>query len=63
MLTAAWIFMGIAIIASVALLGDLKKEQEYNYNIMIYSRRTEGGRYGTQETADRYDREILYRCS
>ena len=39
MLTAAWIFMGIAISASIVLLGDLKREKEYNNRVR--KRRTE----------------------
>lgn len=60
MLTAAWIFMGIAILASAVLLGDLRREKEYNNR--AYIEITEGGRYGSQETAHRHDREVLYRC-
>ena len=61
MLTAAWIFMGIAISASIVLLGDLKREKEYNNK--IYMEISEGGHYGSQKTAYRHDRKILYRCS
>lgn len=60
MLTAAWILMGFAILATIILLGDLKREKEYNNK--IYMVISEGGHYGSQETAYRYDREILYRC-
>lgn len=60
MMTAAWILMGIAILASGILLGDLKREKEYNNR--VYVEIPEGGHYGSQETAYRYDREILYRC-
>ena len=60
MLTAAWIFMGIAISASIVLLGDLKREKEYNNR--AYTETVSGGNHGSQKKADRYDREVLYRC-
>ena len=65
MLIVAWIFMGIAILASALLLGDLKREMEYNYMngseefaLII----TEGEYHGLQEADYRKSRVILPRC-
>ncbi|MDO5414611.1 MAG: hypothetical protein Q4F78_04010 [Bacillota bacterium] len=65
MLIVAWIFMGIAILASALLLGDLKREMEYNY--MNGSEKfaliiTEGEYHGLQEADHRKSRVILPRC-
>ncbi len=66
MLIVAWVFMGIAILAAGLLLGDLKREMEYNYKdgskelaLLI----TEGDHYGLQEADHRKSRVILRRCS
>lgn len=66
MLTIAWIFMGIAILGSGMILGDLKHEIEYNnknessaYALII----TKGEQYGLQKTDYREDRIVLRRCS
>jgi hypothetical protein len=65
MLAIAWVFMGIAIIASGILLDDLAKEMEYNNkNIetikdnVIYI----GGSHELRRNTYREDR-ILRRCS
>lgn len=65
MLMIAWVFMGIAILVSGLLLGDLKHEMEYNnmngskeFALII----TEGDHHGLQETDHRQDRIILRRC-
>ena len=66
MLIIAWVFMGIAIFATALLLGDLKREIEYNnmngsenFALII----TEGDRYGLQEADHRQSRVVLPRCS
>ena len=65
MLILAWIFMGIAILTSALLLGDLRREIEYNnmngsedFALII----TEGEYHGLQETNHRKSRVILSRC-
>jgi len=66
MLMIAWIFMGIAILASALLLGDLKREMRYNYmngNDDFVLITTEGDRYGLQEADNRQSRVVLPRCS
>jgi len=66
MLMIAWIFMGIAILASALLLGDLKREMKYNYmngNDDFVLITTEGDRYGLQEADNRQSRVVLPRCS
>lgn len=60
MIAAAWIFMSIAILASVLLLGDLMKELEYNKKVR---KRTKGEWYGLQETTYRDGGNFLRRCS
>lgn len=66
MLIIAWVFMGIAILASALLLGDLKREMKYNYmngcdgfTLII----TEGEQHGLQEADNRQSRVVLPRCS
>lgn len=64
-LMIAWIFMAMAIFAAWLLLGDLKKEMEYNGcidhdDIAIVG--IEGDEHGLQETAYRQNREFLCRC-
>lgn len=66
MLILAWVFMGIAIFASVLLLGDLKREMEYNnmngsdeFALII----VEGEYNGLQKTDHRESRVVLPRCS
>ena len=66
MLMIAWVFMGIAILASALLLGDLKREMEYNnmngcdgFALII----TEGDHNGLQEADHRKSRVVLPRCS
>ena len=66
MLMIAWVFMGIAILASALLLGDLKREMEYNDmngNDVFVLITTEGDHYGLQEADNRKNRIILPRCS
>lgn len=66
MLIIAWIFMGIAILASALLLGDLKREMKYNYmnrNEALVLITNEGDHYGLQEADHRKSRVILPRCS
>lgn len=65
MLAIAWVFMGIAIIASGILLDDLAKEMEYNNkdidtakNNVIYI----GDAHELRRNTYREDR-ILRRCS
>lgn len=60
MLMTAWFFMGIAILAAGLLLGDLKREMECD---KIVRKKTEGDRYGVQETAHQQGGEFLRRCS
>lgn len=62
MLTIAWCFMGIAILAAVLLLDDLRKEMEYNkYNNEGMVRR-KGDCHGLQKTAYRSGGNVLRRC-
>lgn len=66
MLIIAWVFLGIGILASALLLGDLRREIEYNNmngraDLALIT--TEGDYYGLQETDHRQDRIILRRCS
>ena len=65
MLTMAWVLMSLAILASGVLLGDLKREIEYNnkdkgrdYALIIL----EGDHHGLQEANHRESRVILRRC-
>lgn len=58
--------MGIAILASALLLGDLKREMKYNYmngNEALVLITNEGDHYGLQEADHRKSRVILPRCS
>lgn len=66
MLILAWVFMGIAILTSALLLGDLRREIEYNnmngsddFALII----TEGEYHGIQEANHRKSRIVLPRCS
>lgn len=66
MLMIAWVFMGIAIFASVLLLGDLKREMKYNYmngSDALALITSEGDHYGLQEADNRQSGVILPRCS
>ena len=65
MLAMAWVLMGLAILTSMVLLGDLKREIEYNnkdkgsdYALIIF----EGDHHGLQEANHRESRVILRRC-
>ena len=65
MLAIAWVLMGMAILLTGALLGDLKREIEYNntdrgteYALIIL----EGDHHGLQEANHRESRVILRRC-
>lgn len=66
MLILAWMFMAIAILATVVLLSDLREEIEYNnmngsneFALII----TEGDHHGLQEADHRENRVVLRRCS
>ena len=65
MLTIAWIFMAVAILATGVLLGDLRHEIEYNKKnrsiepVLII---TEGDRHGLQKADYRQDRVVFSRC-
>ena len=65
MLAMAWVLMGLAILTSMVLLGDLKREIEYNIKdkgndcaLIIF----EGEHHGLQEANHRENRVILRRC-
>ena len=65
MLIMAWVLMSLAILASWVLLGDLKREIEYNnkdkgrdYALIIL----EGDHHGLQEANHRDSRVVLRRC-
>ena len=65
MLAMAWVLMGLAILVSGVLLGDLKREMEYNikdkgndYALIIL----EGDHHGLQEANHRESRVVLRRC-
>ena len=65
MLIMAWVLMSLAILASWVLLGDLKREIEYNnkdkgrdYALIIL----EGDHHGLQEANHRESRVVLRRC-
>lgn len=65
MLMIAWIFMGIAILTSALLLGDLRREMKYNYvngNDEFVLISIEGDHYGLQEADNRKSRRVLPRC-
>lgn len=59
MLIYAWICMGCAIFVGGLLLGDLKREMEYDKMIQ---KKHEGDHYGLQETVGRQSGELLRRC-
>lgn len=65
MLIMAWVFMGVAILSTVLLLSDLKREMKYNrknrgneFSLMV----AEGDHNGLQETDNRQNRVVLRRC-
>lgn len=59
MMTMAWICMAGAVFVTVLLLGDVRREIEYNRKRKI---RQKGADYGLQKTAYRENRELLRRC-
>lgn len=65
MLTAAWVIMGITVLMTILLLGDVRREMKYNSSGMINEYRNNeerGTDHGLQETAYREGREFLRRC-